>query len=100
MAPEVITALSSMAAAKMLPINCARPLEGTLAAAFVLCQRANLKPALLATQPELLMAVFWILEQYNRHASSPKLASQAAEQACMSKQSPKPLKICTDFLLP
>ncbi|KAK9915180.1 hypothetical protein WJX75_005731 [Coccomyxa subellipsoidea] len=74
MSPEVITALSRLAGSNMLPINCTRPLEGTLAAAFVLCQRANLVPALLATQPELLLSVLWILEQissqYRSHLST------------------------------
>ncbi len=68
MTPEVITALSSVAARNLLPITCRRPLEGTLAAAFVLCQRANLASSHVATKPEVLLAVLWILEQYNRHA--------------------------------
>lgn len=64
----MITALSSVAARNLLPIPCNKPLEGTLAAAFVLCRRANLASLHVATKPEVLLAVLWILEQYNRHA--------------------------------
>ncbi|BDA43102.1 hypothetical protein COCOBI_04-1130 [Coccomyxa sp. Obi] len=71
MSPEVITALSSVAVRNLLPITCRRPLEGTLAAAFVLCQRASLAPSHVATKPEVLLAVLWILEhQHRSHLST------------------------------
>lgn len=69
MAQEVMAALSYLAASNQLPVRCNRLLESTLAAVFVLCQRACLAPEIFTTRPEMLMAALWVLEQYHRHVS-------------------------------
>ena len=69
MAAEVINGLAYLAPRRLLPVHMqgsAFPLRDTLAGILVLAARARLPEALLAGQPEAVLALLWILEGYNR----------------------------------
>ena len=67
-AAEVINGLAYLAPRRLLPVQMqgsAFPLRDTLAGMLVLAARARVPEDILASRPEALLALLWILEGYN-----------------------------------